>query len=149
MVSDYFIENKDQINTILEVNTDLNGELSFETSLQMKGKFKGIINASGLLIIDKDAYVEADIKTKDIVIAGSVKGNIIATNKLEIEPTGKLTGDIKTFKLKIADGVYFEGNCEMLSQEDLLKISVHKKDVKIEKSEKSQTMEKQKSSGKK
>ena len=118
-MSDYFIENKDKINTVLEQGTSLEGELFFLSSLKIRGKFKGSIVSEGLLVVDQGAALEADIKAKDVVIAGQVKGNIIATNKLEIESSGKLYGDIKTGKLKIADGVFFEGNCEMMDQKEI------------------------------
>lgn len=120
---DYFIENKDQVNTVLENNTDLEGELFFETSLNIRGKFKGSITTNGLLVIDSGAEVKADIKAKDLVLRGFLHGNITAIDRVEIEPTGKLYGDIKTFRLKIADNVVFEGSCEMLSQEELLKLT--------------------------
>jgi cytoskeletal protein CcmA (bactofilin family) len=32
-------------------------------------------------------------------------------------PSGKLYGNIRTAKLKIADGVVFEGNCEMIKEQ--------------------------------
>jgi cytoskeletal protein CcmA (bactofilin family) len=41
-------------------------------------------------------------------------GNVIATNRLEMLQTGKVQGNIKTAKLQIADGVIFDGNCEMI-----------------------------------
>lgn len=122
-MNDYFIENKDLINTVLENNTELDGDLFFETSLKIRGKFKGLITTSGLLVIDNGAEVIADIKAKNVLLKGTLHGNIIASDRIEIESTGKLYGDIKTFKLKIADNVLFEGNCEMLSQEELLELT--------------------------
>jgi len=118
----YFIEEKENINTVLEEDTELEGELFFETSLKIKGKFKGQIQTSGLLVIDNTAQVEAEIYAQDVVLAGHLKGNITALNRVELETTAKLTGDIKTYKLQIADGVFFEGACEMLSADELSKM---------------------------
>lgn len=122
-MADYFIENKDKINTVLQETSSLKGELNFKSSLKIKGKFEGIIKSEGLLVIAENAEVKADIFTKDIVISGSVKGNVVALNKLEIASSGKLEGNIKTYKLKLADDMFFEGECEMLSQEELRKLS--------------------------
>ena len=58
--------------------------------------------------------IKANIKAKSVIINGTVHGNIEADSKLEIMPNGKLYGNIRTQKLKIADGVVFEGNCEMI-----------------------------------
>ena len=50
-----------------------------------------------------------------------MNGNIVSRNKLEITTKGKLLGDIKTGSLVIAEGVIFEGNCQMITDERNLK----------------------------
>ncbi len=104
-----------EILTILGKDTNLEGELTFEKSLKVKGHFKGKITSSeGFLWIDKEAQIEADIDVSNARIGGTVKGNIDVDNKVELLTDAKLYGNIKTGRLKIADGVTFEGNCEML-----------------------------------
>ena len=62
-----------------------------------------------------DEYVvELAIEPRHINIGGIVHGNIIATEKLEMLSTGKVYGNVTTSRLKIADGVVFEGKCEMI-----------------------------------
>jgi len=56
------------------------------------------------------------------VIGGTVKGNVEATEKLEMLSTGKVFGNIRTAKLKIADGVVFEGKCEMIRNPQALNV---------------------------
>jgi len=51
-----------------------------------------------------------------------VKGNVEATEKLEMLSTGKVFGNIRTAKLKIADGVVFEGKCEMIRNPQALNV---------------------------
>lgn len=82
----------------------------------IRGKFDGNIEAKGSLYIADTAEVKAGtIKALNIVIAGTVNGDIEATDKIEMHSTAKVRGNIRTLKLRIADGVLFEGNCEMLS----------------------------------
>lgn len=100
--------------TVLGKDTDLNGELSFKKSLQINGKFDGEIVSGGYLVIGDGAHVKANIKAKTVIINGTVYGNIEASSKLEIQEKGKLFGNIRTAKLRIADGVVFEGKCEMI-----------------------------------
>jgi cytoskeletal protein CcmA (bactofilin family) len=57
-----------------------------------------------------------------VVIGGTVKGNIEAVEKLEMLSTGKVFGNIRTAKLKIADGVVFEGKCEMIRNPQALDV---------------------------
>jgi len=51
-------------------------------------------------------------------VKGTVRGNVEALARLEIHDNGKLYGNIRTAKLKIADGVVFEGKCEMIKPDE-------------------------------
>lgn len=101
-------------NTTLGRETVFNGIMKFKDSLKIDGQFEGEIISSGFLYVENGAVVTANVKVGSIVIGGIVKGNIEATEKLEMLSTGKVFGNIKTGKLKIADGVQFEGKCEMI-----------------------------------
>jgi len=113
------IKEGEKVETIFSKTTIFNGELNFESSLKIEGNFKGKIKSKGHLIIGENAKIRASIKAHSIVIAGEVKGNVEAVDRLELLPTGKLYGNIRTKKLKMADGVIFEGSCEMLKEQDL------------------------------
>jgi cytoskeletal protein CcmA (bactofilin family) len=102
------------VTTVFSKDTEFNGELSFKKSLQINGNFEGEIASGGFLVIGEGAVVKANIKAKTVIIIGTVHGNIEATSRLEIHTTGKLYGNIRTAKLQIADGVVFEGKCEMI-----------------------------------
>jgi cytoskeletal protein CcmA (bactofilin family) len=102
------------VTTVFSKDTDFNGEISFKKSLQINGNFEGEIVSGGFLVIGENAVVKANIKAKTVIIIGTVHGNIEATSRLEIHAAGKLYGNIRTAKLQIADGVVFEGKCEMI-----------------------------------
>jgi cytoskeletal protein CcmA (bactofilin family) len=112
------MKESDRVETIFGENTRLDGVLKFSTSIKIDGNFKGKIISTGYLIIGERAKIRANIKARSIVIAGEVKGNVEASERLEMLPTGKLYGNIKTRMLKMADGVIFEGACEMLKSSD-------------------------------
>jgi len=108
------IKESEKVETIFSESTSFDGVLKFNTSIKIEGNFKGRIISKGYLMIGEKAKVKANIKANSIVIGGEVKGNVEAYDRLEMLPTGKLYGNIKTKKLKMADGVIFEGTCEML-----------------------------------
>jgi cytoskeletal protein CcmA (bactofilin family) len=108
--------------TTLGKETDFSGTMKFQDSLKIVGKFKGEIISPGFLYIENGAEVKANIRVGSIVVGGIVKGNIIAKEKLEMLETGKVFGNIKTAKLKIADGVVFEGKCEMIKNPEKIDI---------------------------
>jgi cytoskeletal protein CcmA (bactofilin family) len=108
-----FYNNK-KIKTILGKNTSFNGNLSFKESIKINGNFIGHINASGQLIIGEEAVVQANIKAKSIVVMGTIKGDVGADEKVELLPTARVYGNIKAKKLKVSDGVIFNGKCEII-----------------------------------
>jgi cytoskeletal protein CcmA (bactofilin family) len=102
--------------TTFEEDTVFDGKLEFSKPLCIKGKFKGEINSNSFLLIDETADVEAKISANVVIIAGRVRGNVEGKEKVEIVSSGKLYGDIITPKLKIWDGVIFEGSCHMIKK---------------------------------
>ncbi len=104
----------ERIATTLGRETDFNGVMRFKDSLKIDGTFTGEIVSSGFLYVEQGATITANIRVGSVVVGGTIKGNIEATEKLEMLSTGKVYGNIRTAKLKIADGVVFEGKCEMI-----------------------------------
>lgn len=104
----------DPIATTLGKETVFSGTMRFTSSLKIDGRFEGEIESSGYLHVEEGAQVRANIRVGSVVIGGVVHGNIIATEKLEMLSTGKVYGNVTTSRLKIADGVVFEGKCEMI-----------------------------------
>ena len=112
----------DRITTTLGKETRFNGVMKFRDSLKIDGSFEGEIKSSGYLYIENGAVVNADIRVGALVIGGIVKGNIEATDRVEMLSTGKVYGNVRTANLKIADGVVFDGKCEMIRNTDSIDI---------------------------
>jgi cytoskeletal protein CcmA (bactofilin family) len=104
------------ISTVFGKDTEFYGDLSFSRSLQINGYFEGDIVSTGFLVIGEGAVVKANIRAKTVILKGTVHGNVEAAERLEIHMNGKLYGNIRTAKLRISDGVVFEGNCEMIKE---------------------------------
>lgn len=111
-----------RIYTRLGKDTILKGTLRFTRSVQISGRLEGSIDAEGFLYIREGAEIVADIHAREIVVAGTVRGNIEASQRLEILATGKIFGNVRTAKLRVADGVVFEGKCEMLKDPESIDV---------------------------
>jgi cytoskeletal protein CcmA (bactofilin family) len=99
---------------VLGDTASFEGFLRFEETVCIQGKFKGTIGATGALIVDRDAVVEADyISVSSLTVYGSVSGQVRAVDKVDLLPGSSLRGDITAGRLRIADGVFFEGQCNM------------------------------------
>jgi cytoskeletal protein CcmA (bactofilin family) len=125
---------KDAGVVVLGKETDFSGILKFRETLRMQGKFRGTIDAQGALIVDKDAVVEADrISVSSLVIYGTVIGTVQALDMVDMLPGARLRGDITAARLRIADGVLFEGQCSMTGVDTEVEIfSRPTEDIKAE-----------------
>lgn len=102
--------------SILSEDTEFNGDMTFTNPVMINGKYKGMINSDSVLIISKGASVKAGVNSRLLILEGVLKGDINVLEKVDIFPSGKLFGNITTAKLKIADGVIFEGTCKMIKK---------------------------------
>ena len=99
---------------ILGRTTSFTGILKFETTLRIQGNFKGTIEASGDLIVDREAVIDADhITVSSLTVYGHITGTVYAHEKVDMMSGAKVHGDVTASKLRIADGVLFEGKCKM------------------------------------
>jgi cytoskeletal protein CcmA (bactofilin family) len=103
-----------RMKTRLGMDTTLKGTLRFRESVEISGRLEGKIIAEGFLYVRDGAEIRADIRARDIIVAGTVHGNIEATHRLEILETGRIYGNVRTAQFRVADGVIFEGKCEMI-----------------------------------
>jgi cytoskeletal protein CcmA (bactofilin family) len=103
----------EDFDTILSQDIDFSGTLNFEKPFLIRGKVSGEIKASGLLLVDEEAVVNADINTSRVIIRGYVKGDVIASEKFEINATGTLEGNVTAPEVYMETGCMFNGNCKM------------------------------------
>jgi cytoskeletal protein CcmA (bactofilin family) len=73
-------------------------------SIQGRIVMKGEVECDGELLVGKDAQVLANIRTRNIVVAGLVRGNVIASGRLKITSSGRLEGDAKVGSLIVQEG---------------------------------------------
>ncbi len=107
-------ENK--LTGFFDKDTEIKGDLSFEGSFRIDGRFMGKIDSDSVLIIGENGKVDADIKIGNIIINGEVKGTIQAKEKVEINARGRVIGTVITPKLAVEEGAYLEANCQITDQ---------------------------------
>jgi cytoskeletal protein CcmA (bactofilin family) len=106
------LEDED-FDTILASDIEFNGVLNFEKPFLIRGRLSGEIAARGLLVVDEDAVVEANINASKVIIRGSVKGDVTASEKVEVTITGKLVGNVTAPEIFMETGCVFNGRCTM------------------------------------
>lgn len=105
------------LNGFLDSGSHIHGELRFQTTFRVDGKFNGSVVSEGELIVGQGGEIEGDLRVGQIVISGTVRGTIRASRRIHLSQTGKLFADIDTPSLIVEDGGFFEGRCSMAREE--------------------------------
>jgi cytoskeletal protein CcmA (bactofilin family) len=102
------------LNGFLDGGSQMQGELGFQDTFRIDGKFTGKIHSTGKLGIGEGGRIEGEVKVGTVLISGIVRGSVEASQRVEITKTGKVYGDLHTASLVIEDGALFEGQCTMI-----------------------------------
>lgn len=99
---------------ILSSDVDVKGTIRFESELIFDGKLEGeIVSEGGLLTLGKNANVNGEVKTKAVVVHGTVTGNITVIERAELKASSQLTGDLSAQRIIIEEGATFIGRSEV------------------------------------
>lgn len=94
------------------------GELFTEGDLRIDGKFIGIIQLKGKLVIGEKGFVKGNVKANEIIIIGKSEGEFDAKDTVKILPQGSFKGKIKSKNFNISEDAHFEGTCSILPNRD-------------------------------
>ena len=101
------------LNGFLDAGSHMTGELHFEDTFRIDGKFSGSVVSDGDLIVGERGDVDGEIRVRRVFVSGTVRGSLRAAERVEITAVGKVKADVFTPSLMIEDGAYFEGRCSM------------------------------------
>jgi cytoskeletal protein CcmA (bactofilin family) len=99
--------------TVLSPDIEFSGTLLFDKPFLIRGRVSGEISSTGLVVIDEEAVVNANISAASVLIRGQVRGNVTAVEKVELTLTGKLYGNVTARDIFMETGCVFNGSCIM------------------------------------
>jgi cytoskeletal protein CcmA (bactofilin family) len=102
-----------ELNGFLDHGSSFKGDLEFDDTMRIDGKFNGTITSKNELIVGESAHIDGTIHVGRVAISGTVVGKIKADQRVEIHRNGKVYSDIDTPALIIEEGAIFQGNCVM------------------------------------
>jgi len=103
----------DVVETVVGPSATFTGTIRCDGGVAIKGRFEGVVEVGGNVVIGRDAIVAANITGKDVVVGGTVKGNIESTGRIEILATGQVFGDLTAAAIMIDEGGMFQGISRM------------------------------------
>ncbi len=101
------------LNGFLDAGSHMTGELFFEDTFRIDGRFTGTVVSDGELIVGERGDVDGEIRVCRVYVSGTVRGALRASERVEITAAGKVLADVYTPSLTIDDGAFFEGRCSM------------------------------------
>ena len=94
----------------------LHGRLDIHGDLKIHGTVEGELKASGDVLVESTATVQASIEGSNVSVRGQVTGNVTAKKRLTLGGSGHLNGDVKVARLTVEDGATLNGNVTMSSE---------------------------------
>lgn len=104
--------------TILTSGCHFSGKLYCRGASRIGGRIEGQIVSEGLLIIEEEAIITAEIKAEEVIIQGRVDGKLHATGRVELSSSSFFAGDIVTPILVVREGAQFNGHSSMIRREE-------------------------------
>lgn len=104
--------NESRLAGLIDVESEIRGDLTFKGSFRIEGYLKGTVNSDDLLIIGEKGKVEADVKVGQLVVNGEIRGTLQATERIEVHSKGRVFGAVLAPKLVVEEGAYLEATCQ-------------------------------------
>jgi len=100
------------ITTLISEGSVVDGSLQAKAFARIDGHIKGDVEITDGLILGKQGSIDGHVRTKEIVVHGTINGNI-TVSAIEIAATGNVTGDITTGALSVETGGIYNGRLIM------------------------------------
>ncbi len=101
------------LTAFIDQGSEFEGKLSFKDTVRIDGHFSGEISSENTLIVGEPGSVQASIRSKTVVVSGSVEGDIVAERQIVLHKTACVVGDIQTGSLVVEDGAVLAGTVKM------------------------------------
>ncbi len=106
------------IKAYLGENVVFKGDLSFDGTVRIDGKFEGHGNTNDTLMVGETGDVVAEIVAGTVICKGRLKGTIVAATRVEMHASSKVVGDVTSPSVTMELGAVLDGNCDMSGNEE-------------------------------
>ena len=112
------LPNKNNLSKEVEVK----GSVKFANEFVFDGNLQGEISSvDGMLALGENADVRGELKSKTVIVKGTVHGNITVQERCELHSQSQLIGDLKAARLVIEEGATFVGKSEVTPNKNMIK----------------------------
>jgi cytoskeletal protein CcmA (bactofilin family) len=101
------------LSAFIDQGSEFEGKLSFKDTVRIDGCFRGEIASENTLVVGESGEIFATVRSRTVVIAGTVSGDVIAKDRLVLQKTARLEGDVEAGSLQMEDGAVLNGRISM------------------------------------
>ena len=101
------------LNGFLDRGSHFQGELTFDDTFRIDGRFEGKIRSGSELILGDSADVNADIEVGRLSVNGKLSGSVRASERIELLAHSRVSATLSAPVLKVEEGAFFQGTCQM------------------------------------
>ncbi len=104
----------EKVITVMAEDLNIEGTITFRSSLRIEGSVKGEIVSEGLLVIAPTAKIVATIQTKKLISEGATEGDVTASEQVVLKNNSVHTGSITAPSLVVESGSTLNGPIVMV-----------------------------------
>lgn len=101
------------LSAFIDQGSEFEGKLSFKDTVRIDGVFRGEISSENTLVVGESGEIFASVRSRTVVIGGSVSGDVSASERLILQKTARLEGDVQCGSLQMEDGATLNGRIQM------------------------------------
>ena len=109
-----------RIDTLIGVDTRIEGDLHFSGGLRVDGAIRGNVSEQSstpsTLILGEHGKIEGAITAAKIVLVGKVTGPVKSSQFIELQATARIVGDLYYKSLEMHTGAVIEGKLVYLGE---------------------------------
>jgi len=93
--------------------TEMQGDITTQHDIRIDGKYEGIVQCAGKLVIGETGVFKGTIQCKQLDIWGHLSGTVNVAEVASFKAGAVFEGELRTAKLMMDLGVTFNGTCVM------------------------------------
>lgn len=101
------------ISTVIGPEIQVVGRIEGSEELRIQGYVEGTIQLSEALIVEASGVVVADVRARDVVIAGIIVGDVLASGRVVLQAGARVVGNITAPRVSVAAGAALRGQVSM------------------------------------
>ena len=101
------------LSAFIDQGSEFEGKLSFKDTVRIDGVFRGEITSQNTLIVGETGEILATVRSRSVLISGTVTGDVFASDRLVLHKTARVEGDVEAGTLAIEEGAMINGKVTM------------------------------------